>query len=55
MKEKRFCEWQYVDLDDYYKTSCGDAFYFIDGNLSDNRMNFCPYCGLPIKEIENEK
>lgn len=51
-----YCEWsiEEPDYDETYFTSCGNAFYFTDGNIKENHVKFCPYCGKPIKEISRE-
>ena len=38
------CEWK-RDLDGEYYTSCGDALSLMVGNVKDNNIEFCPYCG----------
>lgn len=39
--------------DDFWDTSCGEAFTFAEGDPKDNRFNYCPYCGKRI-EVNNE-
>ena len=39
---------------DYWETSCGEFFQFINNGPEDNHFKFCPYCGKPIKEIDDE-
>jgi hypothetical protein len=36
------CAWTYDDIDDYYSSSCGHDFTFIDGECD---FLFCPWCG----------
>ena len=33
---------------DGYKTACGQIQYFGEGEISDNKYKFCPYCGGKI-------
>lgn len=42
---------------EYWETSCGSDFTFIDGTPTDNGYKFCPNCGKPIniKEIKHEE
>ena len=40
------CEWK---LDDpYYESACGKVWQFIDGDLSENGVSYCPFCGGKI-------
>ena len=41
------CEWE-VDDDGIYHTSCDHAWEFITGNLEENKIEYCPYCGSQI-------
>lgn len=53
MKSKKVkeCIWKYSDNeDDYYETGCGEAWQFMGGNVFENGVRFCPYCGKKIKE-----
>lgn len=48
------CLWTYDDIDDYYRTSCGQSYCLsTDGTLSDNRHQYCTYCGGKIEEEKN--
>ena len=47
------CEWK-RDLDSEYYTSCGDALSLMAGNIKDNSIEFCPYCGGKIVEAPKE-
>lgn len=52
---RQMCEWQ-EDSDDYegtYATSCGKAFEFNEGTVSENGVRFCPFCGGFIREPKN--
>ena len=56
MKEE-LCVWRYDDYCDYYGTSCGETFCFVDGTLANyETFSYCPYCGKKIveKEAKNE-
>jgi len=49
-KEK--CIWTANNGDydsDMWETSCGEAFVLLEGTLKENKMNFCCYCGKPLK------
>lgn len=54
---KGICDWQLDpdnDTADVYETSCKNAWEFTEGNLKDNEISFCPYCGKRIEEIFND-
>ena len=49
------CMWKLVSQDAaMWETECEDAFWFLDGFISDrptgNGMKFCCYCGRPLVE-----
>ena len=46
------CEWRLED-DDYgiWVGSCGALWRLESGTLVENGINFCPFCGNPVKEI----
>ena len=49
-KQEKSCEWT-DENDGYfdgYKTACGQIQYFGEGEISDNKYKFCPYCGGKI-------
>lgn len=46
------CEWTYDDSDCYYKTTCEQAFSFIEDGVNENKFQFCPYCGNRVVEVE---
>lgn len=52
--EKVECSW--IQEDDpeicYWKTGCGNSFYFTEGTPTDNHMKFCCYCGKLLKQEE---
>jgi hypothetical protein len=43
------CQWE-NDGEGNWSTGCGDAFIILDGTPTENKMNFCCYCGKPINE-----
>ena len=49
------CEWAY-DNDDFWQTSCGEAYTFIEGTPDENGVRFCHGCGKPVKsnEVDDE-
>jgi hypothetical protein len=50
-KEKeKTCEWTYQPDEGYWKTSCGESFFFEEGTLKENRAFFCHNCGKKIIE-----
>jgi hypothetical protein len=50
-KEKeKTCEWTYQPDEGYWKTSCGESFFFEEGILKENRAFFCHNCGKKIIE-----
>jgi hypothetical protein len=45
------CLWSQDDWDsDCWNTECGEAFCITEGTPKENKMNFCVYCGKPLKE-----
>ena len=51
--EEEYCEWRLCDeQSNVYDTSCRNPHILIDGSPSDNRFEYCPYCGKRIKEVE---
>ena len=44
------CKWKYDAYQNCYETDCDNAFQFTEGNVSDNGVKFCPYCGKIIEE-----
>ena len=48
------CVWTIDEFGDpdFYETSCGQTFAFIDGTASDNGVKFCHYCGKPMREVK---
>jgi Mor family transcriptional regulator len=47
LTQEKSCEWT-DENDGYfdgYKTACGQIQYFGEGEISDNKYKFCPYCG----------
>jgi hypothetical protein len=51
LQAPKTCEWK-VDDSDYntYKTGCDQYFTLIDGNLKDNDIKYCTYCGKTVTE-----
>jgi len=50
--EKVECSWIQEDDPDicYWKTGCGNSFYFTEGTPTDNNMKYCCYCGKLLKQ-----
>lgn len=49
---EKTCQWR-EDLGEY-ETSCGHGWMFIDGDLEENNIKFCPFCAKEIVEIKAE-
>jgi hypothetical protein len=45
------CDWVYDSDSEHYDTGCGEAYYFIEGTLEENRAHFCSFCGKRINEV----
>lgn len=50
--EEQFCTWTEEDEGAYWSTGCGEEFTIIFGTPSQNRMNYCTFCGKLIMEVE---
>jgi hypothetical protein len=48
---KKTCEWTYEE-DNYYTTSCSEAFFFVSGNWQEHNFKYCPFCGKEINEVK---
>lgn len=44
------CKWS-KDEDGVYHTACNHAWEFTAGDIKENAVKFCPYCGGKIKEL----
>lgn len=44
------CNWS-EDEDGNWHTGCGEMYIILEGTPSENRMNFCLYCGKPLRQI----
>jgi hypothetical protein len=45
------CEWTYeINPDEMagYLTGCSGCWLLVEGDIEENQMKFCPYCGKPI-------
>jgi len=48
------CEWKFVDDDgNHYESECGGEWFYFEGTTKENHMNFCPFCGEPVHEVES--
>ena len=57
LTQEKSCEWT-DENDGYfdgYKTACGQIQYFGEGEISDNKYKFCPYCGGKIDYTPRDK
>ena len=53
MKKVLICVWSVEDTDyNCYETDCGKSFILNDGDVKDNELIYCCFCG---KKIEEEK
>ncbi len=51
-KKVGICKWTYDDTDDdFWDTSCGESYCFMEGGIKDNRVVFCHRCGRLVEEI----
>lgn len=46
------CQWTQEENPDYgiWETECGHSFVLDEGNPKENEMNYCPFCGRPLKQ-----
>jgi hypothetical protein len=54
---ERTCTWTEDIEDGNFWTTCGETWEFIDGNIADNRVKFCHYCGghvVPVYAIAEQ-
>ncbi len=52
------CGWIHYDEDgdDVWRSECGHDWAFFDSmGPKDNGMNFCPFCGNPLKDCGSRK
>lgn len=38
------------DEDGNWNTDCGECWVLVEGTPKENRMRFCPYCGLSLRQ-----
>lgn len=49
------CEWGWEGGGEYYETSCGNGFMFLDGSGPlVGGFEFCPYCGHKIVLLDSD-
>lgn len=49
------CTWKVHDFDSQiYETECGDMFFFTEEGPSENRFEYCQYCGKTLIEGKHE-
>lgn len=44
------CEWA-QDIDGVWQTECGNMFCIDEGTPQENQLNYCPYCGKHLMQI----
>ena len=49
------CEWTYDEATDYYSTSCGYEYIYVDGTIEENDHYFCVGCGRKIIQKAKEE
>lgn len=51
------CRWQETmgPDEDFWHTACGEDWVFPEGGPNENKMNFCPMCGRPMKVVHRAK
>jgi len=54
-KMEEVCKWNYDEECDFYNTECDEAYCLIDGDLKDNKHNYCPFCGKKISLLTQEE
>ena len=48
------CVWTEDDDTGIYYTTCGRALLFECDGLAENEVKFCPFCGHPVMEADDE-
>lgn len=48
------CAWTYNSDDDFWVTSCAEAYCLVEGGPKENSYNFCPNCGGKLIEPERK-
>ena len=48
------CKWITEEGEDYYDTECGNAWMFSAGDIVNNGVVYCPYCGKRVKDKSDE-
>jgi hypothetical protein len=48
----RECYWAYVPQEEYWQTSCEEAFALNEGSPEDNNFKHCCYCGGELKQAK---
>lgn len=51
----RSCTWTEDPDLPAWETSCDSAYFLADGTPSENRMKFCPFCGLKLEEVRRQE
>lgn len=52
-KTEECCLWRLIDEEaNVYDTTCQNPHILLDGSPTDNKFEFCPYCGRKIKVVE---
>lgn len=43
------CAWREDSSGEFWQTSCEEVFCFLAGGPKENKMQFCCYCGIPLR------
>ena len=46
------CTWEHDKYAECWDTDCGENFVIESGTPTENRMEFCCFCGCPLQETE---
>uniref|UniRef100_A0A6H2A3H8 Uncharacterized protein n=1 Tax=viral metagenome TaxID=1070528 RepID=A0A6H2A3H8_9ZZZZ len=52
IQNEKTCQWDYDEIENKWLSECGGPpWCFPEGNLIENGMVFCPFCGRTIKTV----
>jgi hypothetical protein len=49
-KQEVVCEWKQEEYEDCWESSCGETWIIDEGTPVENGMNYCAFCGHPLKQ-----
>jgi hypothetical protein len=47
-----FCSWKFNQLDVIWETECQNILSLVDGRPRDLEMEYCPFCGKGLVEVD---